>query len=220
MDPFQQIKQLGYATRNRYVTRRRLKLYAPMLVLVLLFIYLWPLCGAQFDSRFSESYGGDAAPRPEPAASSSAIEIVRESGVVEAINGGQEWVVDTNISPPRTPLHGRAGTALEIVWATPVESSGPWSAIRCNGSRKYVHKQRFSDINRLVVYVDLDAEVVVGYRESPNKTDGRRPVVGAFNAFGLAHANDVQSGDYLISGPQIMLGYPPLLCPPGWYSRG
>ena len=62
-----------------------------------------------------------------------AIRIVKTSGVVESINGNQNWEADLVLS---TKIAGTEGVRLEALWSEPVESSGPWSLMHCRGTLK------------------------------------------------------------------------------------
>ena len=82
----------------------------------------------------------------------NAVHMVESSGVEETINGGQEWETGRIT---RADLAGALGVSVEVKWREPVESSGPWYLIHCEGIRKSVTSETWRNITRLEVIVDL-----------------------------------------------------------------
>ena len=98
-----------------------------------------------------------------------AVEIARESGIVKSINGDQDWEAKNTY---RTKIEGTESVIFVAEWDDPVESSGPWSLVRCKGSRKLVVESEISNITLLAVYVDMEAESVAGWSvDSPSNTE-------------------------------------------------
>ncbi len=149
-----------------------------------------------------------------------ALEILRESGIVERVNGGQEWKPDLTV---RHRVYNRFGTQrlpVEAEWDIPVEGSGPWSWFECYGTRKVSLKQRWSQITRLKAWVNLDAITVETYSVSPGSPYySPQPIIGPMNSISMVRVYDVDTGEHLITGPLIFITPNPILCPPGWYYR-
>ena len=91
----------------------------------------------------------------------SAVAIIQASGVVESINGGQEWEAGRIT---HTHLAGTLGVAVEVKWREPVESSGPWMEVHCKGTRVSEISESWSQITQLEVIVGIIYPAsVVGY---------------------------------------------------------
>jgi hypothetical protein len=89
-----------------------------------------------------------------------AADIIEVSGIVESVNGNQEWEVEASYD---SSLPNRDGALVKVVWDNPVSHSGPWSSIHCRGAIKRVGTRTFSNVKTLAVYVDQRANEVVGY---------------------------------------------------------
>ena len=103
---------------------------APLAVLCALFIYYWPLWEPSFNPAPKVDYDGPTGFYPTEEEMQAGAKILRESGIVERINGGQEW----------EPLHRSSGyiwqkgtrrLRVEAKWAEPLSHSGPWSWTAC-----------------------------------------------------------------------------------------
>ena len=199
---------------------RKLKgVLAPFLILGALFIYYWPLWEPIFrDSDVQEDPSGPRGFTPTEEEMRVGAEILRESGIVERINGGQEW----------EPLHRVSGYTwqvgtrrleVEAVWDMPVEHSGPWAWTKCDDPRKVVLKQSWSNITRLEAWIDLDEERVLNYDPSAWGPDDEQPVIGFMNPFGLVRVYDARTNEHLITGPKFLIMPDPIMCTPGRYYR-
>ena len=62
-----------------------------------------------------------------------ALRVARSSGVIEKINGGQEWSHD---HVTFRDFDGVETVGFNASWENPVEDSGPWVLIWCRGTRK------------------------------------------------------------------------------------
>ena len=140
--------------------------------------------------------------------------IIRASELVELVNGGQGWDADWRTLRRATSIPGANGVTVDVFWAIPVEGSGPWSLVKCRGTRNISHKQKWSHITRLVTWVDLDARSVVGYGVTSDSEDDPEAKMGTPSFFGLVRLHDVQTGKRLITGPMVLIPPEPVACPP------
>ena len=90
----------------------------------------------------------------------SAVSIVQESGIVESINGAQDWEA-SRIN--RRIIEGYNAASMTVVWKEPVDSSGPWVLLHCGGTLQLHSNRGFSGITRLKLSVDLENRDVLGY---------------------------------------------------------
>ena len=95
---------------------------------------------------------------------------------MEKVNGGQEWT-PSSIShlTHAIKLGGKKGIRFEATWQKPVERSGPWHFIHCQGLRKSVSAARWSGLIRMSLYVDLENRSVVGYAWPPVTMTNHKP---------------------------------------------
>ena len=191
---------------------------APLLVLCALFIYYWPLWEPSFNPAPEVVYEGPRGFDPTPEEMQAGAEILRASGIVERINGGQDWEPVHRVSG-YTWQRGTRRLTVEAKWAEPVEHSGPWSWTACDEPRKVVTRQRYSNITILDAWIDLDERRVLKYDPSVWGGDDEQPVFGGLNPFGLARVYDARTGHHLITGPKLIILPRPILCTPGGYYR-
>ena len=127
-----------------------------------------------------------------------ALRVAKASGVIERINGGQEWSHD-HVYVYIRKFDGVETVKFHAVWETPVESSGPWVLIWCQGTRKLTTYARWTNITRLSVAVDIENDELVTY--APMGHNGIEPVleVGS-HGDKEAKVHDVASGDLLFEG--------------------
>ena len=144
-----------------------------------------------------------------------AIRIVKTSGVVESINGNQNWEADWVLS---TKIAGTEGVRLEALWSEPVESSGPWSLMPCNGTLKTFTKERWSQIRRLVVFVDMEAEAVAGYGVTSQKEDVPQPTYD-LDPDETVKLYDVETGDIIYEGSPSDVPSKEEVCADGTFYR-
>ena len=87
------MSRIATMLRETLLIRRRLKLkfLIPLGVLVALFIYYWPLWEPSFGGDSQSDVGQPREFTPILEEKRAGAEILRESGIVEHINGGQEW---------------------------------------------------------------------------------------------------------------------------------
>ena len=190
---------------------------APLAVLCALFLYYWPLWEPSFSSAPQVNDEDPTGFYPTEEEMNAGAEILRASGIVELINGGQEWEPVHRVSG-YTWQRGTRRLTVEAKWTEPVEHSGPWSWTNCDEPRKVVTRQRYSNITILEAWIDLDEGRVLHYDPSVWEDD-EQPTIGGFNPFGLVSVYGAETGRHLITGPKIFIMPQPILCTPGRYYR-
>ncbi len=203
----------------------KLKIHHPRVLLVLLMmaIIATPLLGCEPPSATQEvSLQATPTIRPTlpmptmaPYQKEAAAETVRYFGVVERINGDQDW--DTGLIE-RTDLAGALGVPLQVMWSDPVDSSGPWFLIHCKGRRKSLSTESWTGITMMEVTVDMFDASVAGYRA----LDGIKvsPSVGGSDSPQLpAVIWDVETGTILFENILGILPSDEEVCPPGMTDR-
>ena len=198
--------------------RRGKMALAPLAVLCALFIYFWPLWEPSFNPSPQVDDEGPREFYPTTEEMQAGAEILRASGIVERINGGQEWEPVHRISG-YTSQRGTRKLTVEARWAEPVEHSGPWSWTACDEPRMVVTHTRYSNITILDAWIDLDEGRVLEYDPSVWGDDDEQPVYGGVNPIGLVRVYDARTGQHLITGPKIVILPRPILCTPGRYYR-
>ena len=198
--------------------RSLLGIPAPMAALIAVLVWYFPLW--QLSSNPSTQVD-DEGPRgfyPTKEEMQAGAEVLRASGIVEQINGGQEW----------EPVHRVSGytgqrvtrrLAVEANWAVPVAHSGPWSWTACDEPRKVVTHQRYSNITLVEASIDLDEGRIIKYGPSVWGDDDEQPIYGGVNPIGLVRVYDAKTGRHLITGPKILIMPRLILCTPGRYYR-
>lgn len=198
---------------------RRVKVaLTPLLILGALFAYYWPLWEPSFNAPPELAYEGPSGFYPTPEELEASAEILRASGIVEQINGGQQWEA-VHRNSGYTWQKGTRRHRVEAKWAEPVEHSGPWSWTDCDEPRKVVTHQQYSNITILEAWIDLDEGRVLHYDPSAWGGDDEQPVIGSRNPVGLVRVYDARTGEHLITGPKIFIMPQPILCTPGRYYR-
>ena len=145
-----------------------------------------------------------------------ALRVARASGVIEEINGGQEWTHDLVTF---RNFDGVEAVRFKASWENPVESSGPWTLFHCQGTRKMTAYAQWTNITRLVVTVDIENDELIAY--TPIGDDaGNSPVLEVGSHGGKdAKVYDSASGDIVFEGTKDELSGFKLfgfkLCAPG-----
>ena len=88
------------------------------------------------------------------------VNIVKTSGVVELISGNQEWNV---VRSRRAKVAGFEAASMIVAWDKPVDSSGPWVIVQCDGARQMFSSRGFTGITQLMVHVGLESGEVLAY---------------------------------------------------------
>ena len=123
-----------------------------------------------------------------------AIAIVKGSGVVETISQGQNWEPEKIY---RSKIAGTEGVRLEATWSDPVESSGPWTFLHCSGTVKAFTRDSWSQVTRLVVWVDMEDRSVAGLGVTSRPEDELQPISPTPGPGGSLKIYDQQTGEIL-----------------------
>ncbi len=140
-----------------------------------------------------------------------AVDIVSAAGVVKGINGDQEWKHEYIF---RATIAGTNGIRLEAVWEKPIDSSGPWWLVQCQGTRKIMSTRQWSGVIRLMLWVDMDRRSVVGYVPF-SRPEEESPVVGPASEGKTAAVYDVETNEVIYDGSLSGLPKHEKYCPPG-----
>ena len=144
-----------------------------------------------------------------------AASIVGAYGVVERINGGQDW--DTGLIA-FADLAGGLGVSVQVEWSDPVDSSGPWFVIHCKGRRKSLSTESRTGITQMEVTINRLGPSVAGYM-ALDGSKVNQSVDGSDAHQFPALIWDVETGEILFEN---ILGTPPSdeeICPPGMTDR-
>ena len=212
------VATIGDWCKGTFLTHRSLlKTLVPLAALIAVLVWYFPLWQLSFNPSRQVDNGGPRGFYPTTEEMQAGADILRASGIVERINGGQEWKPVHRVSG-YTAQRGTRRLTVEAKWALPVEHSGPWSWTSCDEPRRVVTHQRYSNITLLDAWIDLDEGRVLEYGPSV-WGDDEQPVRGEGNPFGLVRVYDAETGRHLITGPKILIMFKPILCTPGRYYR-
>ena len=143
------------------------------------------------------------------------IAIVKRSGVVEIINQGQAWEPE-NIY--RSKIAGTEGVRLEAIWSNPIESSGPWSLMHCSGTVRAFTRESWSQVTRLVLWVDMEDRSVAGFGVTSRPEDEPRPIspqtLGPGDSLKIY---DQKTGEILYEGAESAAPKESEICEEGTY---
>ena len=198
--------------------RSLLKILVPLTAVIAVLVWYFPLWQLSFNPSPQVDDGGPREFYPTTEEMQAGVGILRTSGIVERINGGQQWEPVHRVSG-YTGQRGTRRLTVEAKWAKPVAHSGPWSWTACNEPRKVVTHQRYSNMTLLDARIDLDEGRVLGYVPSVWGDDHEQPVYGGVSPIGLVRVYDAKTGRHLITGPKILIMPRPILCTPGRYYR-
>ena len=161
-------------------------------------------------------------PTPLPldeAAKQAAVDIVRQSGAVERIAGNQSWTPSYFF---RSAIAGTTnGVGFNASWEQPVESSGPWSLVRCRGTRVFSSSNVWADVTRLKIDVDLERREVVGLSvRFMRPVPGETPPLNAVHVSGAGPdyqgtVRDLETRQVIFSGLAKAAPDDGRVCPPG-----
>ena len=207
-----------WLNRKYLIYRSLLRILVPLAALIAVLVWYFPLWQLSFNPSPQVD---DERPRgfyPTTEEMRAGAEILRASGIVERINGGQEWQPVHRVSG-YTAQRGTRRLTVEAKWVVPVEHSRPWSWTACDEPRKVVTHHPYSNITLLDARIDLDEGRVLEYGPSVWGDDNEQPVYGDINPIGLVRVYDAKTGRHLITGPKILIMPKPILCTPGRYYR-
>lgn len=155
----------------------------------------------------------------DEAAKQAAVDIVRQSGAVERIAGNQSWTASYFF---RSAIAGTTnGVGFIASWEQPVESSGPWSLVRCRGTRAFSSSNAWANVTRLKIDVDVELREVVGL-----SVRFKRPVPGETPPLNAVHVSgpgpdyqgavrDLETRQVIFSGLATDAPDDVRVCPPG-----
>ena len=154
----------------------------------------------------------DPLPTLSDAEIEEAVSIIRASGVVKNVNGGQEWTYELVNSQK---YDGFEGAGMDVVWTNPVAYAGPWALTGCQGTRKLMTFADWSNITRLEMLVDLENDGVVAFIPMSGDTEAEQPtLVVKSHGDKSAKVYDVITGELLFEGTKKDLAdY--AMCPEG-----
>ena len=164
----------------------------------------------------------DHPPPITKAQKQSAVDLVRESGIVDRVSRGQAWeVTDVRDYP------GIQTVGVYVEWDEPVESNGPWLS---NGAPKWLGRQcrnvrsrfhlRISNVRFLRLSVSLESMEIVRLwprlpPQSIEQYPDDQPVVGQGNFLGRYEIYNEKAGRAVYRGPMILSAFVPGTCPRG-----
>jgi hypothetical protein len=213
------VATIGDWVKGTFLTHRSFwRILVPLAVLIAVLVWYFPLWQLSFNPSPQVDHEGPRGFYPATEEMQAGAAILRASGIVERINGGQEWEPVHRVSG-YTAQRGTRRLTVEAKWALPVVHSGPWSWTACDEPRKVVTHQQYSNITLLDAWIDLDEGRVLEYSPSVWGDDDEQPVYGGVNPIGLVRVYDAKTGRHLITGPKIFIMPKPILCTPGRYYR-
>jgi hypothetical protein len=147
----------------------------------------------------------------------AAVEIARQSGVIDRIAQGQPWTPSRFF---RSPIAGTSnGVVFNVTWEHGVESDGPWTLVRCQGTRMVSLADTWASIRQLRVHVDVERREVVAVgvesatRDIPGETEPPPPThVAEVGPDHPIKVYDLESRRVIFEGA---VKDAPLECPPG-----
>jgi hypothetical protein len=95
----------------------------------------------------------------------SAVEVARESELVRAITGSQEWTVSEGY--PATVLGRARAVTFDISFNSTVSSDGPWTLLKCRGTRMITVRAPWTDVSSLRLTVDAETAELIGLAVTP-----------------------------------------------------
>jgi hypothetical protein len=139
---------------------------------------------------------------------------VKESGVVEFISGAQEWTFDV-IGTPK--INGHESASMIVSWENPVDNSGPWTLVKCDGALRMVSSRGFTGITQLMVHVDREDNAVLAY--SVTGESGEDPVIQPREPDATMKFYDFKTGEIVFDGKPGEVARLDKVCPDGWQPR-
>ena len=133
-----------------------------------------------------------------------ALGIIASSGIVERVNGGQDWEAHQFWA---TEIDGVSVIEVYVRWDEPAESSGPWQSLVCKQTRVAVTPAMVKNITRLYALVDIDggnikelAPVAPDNRPGQSQWDGPMPVWAPMDASASVDIYDFKSAATVTEG--------------------
>ena len=202
-----------------------LRIHHPRILLALLLVMGLIGGTVAIIANDQDPYGAPVSlpiPTPLPldeAEKQDAVDIVRQSGIVERIAGNQPW---TDSYFFRSAIAGTAnGVGFIASWEQPVESSGPWSLVRCRGTRAFSSSNAWANVTRLKIDVDVELREVVGLSvRFKRPVPGETPPLNAVHVSGAGPdyqgtVRDLETREVIFSGLAKAAPDDVRICPPG-----
>ncbi len=131
--------------------------------------------------------------------------VVRRSGFVNKINGGQAWEASRFTE---AGAGGRRLVRFQARWSDPVTHSGQWRILQCRGTRLVEARQRFDNIRWVSLVMDGN-EIYSHSISAPSEgEEGAKPI----GMIGWAKVYNTKNDIIVYRGP--LPGWFPV-CPPG-----
>ena len=112
-------------------------------------------------------------------------------------SGDQEWQPDRIY---RAKIAGKEGVTLDAKWDDPVDSTGPWVLVHCQGTRQSFSTEQWRQITRLVFFVDMEDESVAGFGVTSKAEDVPLPVQELAETGEPIKLYDLKTGEILFEG--------------------
>lgn len=152
-----------------------------------------------------------------------ALGIVASSGIVEKVNGGQDWEAHQFWT---TEIDGVSLIEVYVRWEEPAESSGPWQSLVCKQTRVAVTPASVKDISRLYLLVDIyggtvrELAPVTPDKRPESQWDGPLPVWAPMDSSAPVQVYDFKSGSMVKDGATGDFQVQEDLCGPGQHDAG
>ncbi len=118
-------------------------------------------------TMFSQVYAPE--PTPDPAKHETALDILKASGLVEAVNEEQNWWVEEFIGSV-TADHI---VYITVQWENAVKTDGPFRHNVCGGTKILEHPVPWGNVIALLVEIDIDLKQVTNLDpDSPTLPEG------------------------------------------------
>ena len=201
----------------------KLTIHHPRLLVAILL-----LLGVMTTSALLLADGGDdeiptrfipypVAPAPVPLTDEQRedmVNIVKTSGVVELISRNQEWNV---VRSRRAKVAGFEAASMIVAWDQPVDSSGPWVIVQCDGARQMFSSRGFTGITQLMVHVGLESREVLAY--SVTGDPGKEAAIQPRDPNASMKFYDFKTGELVFDGEPGEVPSLDKVCPEGWEPR-
>ena len=133
--------------------------------------------------------------------------VVRRSGFVNQINGGQAWEASgfTEVG-----AGGRRMVRFQARWSDPVTYSGPWRVLKCRGTRLIEIRQQFDHIRWVSLVVDGNEIYSHSISAPPEGEEGAKPANGSSVGWGKVYNT---KNDIVVHRGPLPVWFN--VCPPG-----
>ena len=180
-------------------------------------------------TMFPPIYAPD--PTPDPDKHETALDILKASGLVEAVNGEQSWRADRffgNVTADHIVY-------IDVQWENAVKTDGPFRHDVCGGTKILEHPVPWGNVTALLVEIDIDLKQVTNLDpDSPTLPEGltwdeerkRAPQLllkgngsrldGKSSADEIVTVYSLEDWNVLYNGVRKNMPQDLLRCPPGY----